>query len=390
MKLLRIFIIILIAMPTCKAMEKTYKTNELAATKGMHSAQYLTDNSVVMAGNDGCYIALDNTAFRISSTSCKYISISRNNKKIGYYNDTGMHKYRYKNIGIHNTITKVTTDLPIKNSRHIIDFAFDPYDDDTLFILNKTKSQHTIIKCNYSIITTQKISKKIDECLCFDMCPNKKRICIPQHQYLKIYNSDNLKPIQKIKLPSGKIHCCKYNPNGSTIAMYQWNNDFRKCGILIIKPDTNTSHNPLIQYEPPRKMAFYSNHILAILLNRSFIKPCSVHYLNIKTQQLINATSVDFYNCGDISFSPDGKKARVSLIPSFENNKCIIIEVPFEVIFEAKKEEMIFIYWFLKNYQCNQQKLPFDQHKIPVDIIQLIITTLYNILRYETETLKAS
>jgi hypothetical protein len=163
------------------------------------------------------------------------------------------------------------------------------------------------------------------------------------------------------------IYSCQYSPDGSLIAADAKNKSF------IFDPELNSENILSISSNgvPTGGMAFHpTSFILAtpLLLMSANPKNSVYHicYWHTKTLQRITTTALDKF-CGvyysqhdNIDFSCDGKNIVIVL-----QDKCFVIEVPFEVLsgdpYElGTKNRCIFALWAMQHYLHEGGMLPHD------------------------------
>jgi len=184
-----------------------------------------------------------------------------------------------------------------------------------------------------------------------------------------LYHLDNLKePWKTGKLENTLAEKYQWNCDGSFI-MASGGND-----IYIV--DSNlTDFYSCFKGDFRKRILNQDSTILATLsiikLKKEHAKFYIIKYWDIATQKCIYTAKVvkkekeswAVSSDRDLSFSPDGTELMIVL-----EDKCMIVPVPFEVY----KKKAIFITWILKNYQYNNPEIPHD-------VIQYIMTTLYQI-----------
>jgi hypothetical protein len=189
-------------------------------------------------------------------------------------------------------------------------------------------------------------------------------------------NDPSIQP-QKIRL-SIYPQDMEYSPNGSFLAAYT------VARIVVVDPTTETFRYIAAEENTRFENALFHPHssVLAAISNHYKKKFFTINYWDIKkqpqqiysltysTQPLVAQMSLDLpdnhSNC-DVHFSPDGTKLIIAPI----DKKCIILNVPFEVIYEdITKEKLLYLLFLINNIK------PQIDCEIPRDVTQLIAKTL--------------
>jgi hypothetical protein len=398
---------------TSKDRPKKEKPNDLTTItciKQPRYAQYLTDNRVVIAGEDGCSIVDPTTnkeIKRISDIRTQHLAIHPNKKLFALcYNSPNIYKNSVsiydieKNDFIWSQIIDRNDFLWPQITDRKIEFAtFSPHDTTIFLILpNYYIGGHAIRKYNYAMNNNSR-HENIDlqynirlPIITFN--PTQNEMCaIHATLAVTFHEPDVVTTVEpKIKTEGSDYkykEFCQYSPNGSYIAMGQQNK------IYIVERNT-ISEKPIIDKTTPYltifsgwidKILFYSNSVLAALsthTTHTIVTPNTpklneyhntLYYWDIHTKQLIHIDELlDISKKYDFSFSPDKTKVIIAL-----TDKCIELPVPFNVIYKnITKKEFLYLLFLLKNYtsQC-------DDIEMPQDINILLAQTLLDLYKRE-------
>jgi len=389
--------------------EKPNILAEITCIQQPRYAQYITNNRVVIAGEDGCSIVDPTTnkeIKKISDVNIHHLAIHPN-KTLFALSHENTNSFDIYNAETNSLICSKTVDDPIRiNSYDRIEYAhFCPHDT-TLFLMlvnciNGTAPQthspiaYKITKYNYTTHqhNTHRFQSNIWIHL-FAFHPTQNKMCMIHPAYdISIYEPDIIiSPEAKLYSQKSYGHYhkqfCQYNPDGSYIALGDCQSK-----IYIINSQKIDQYYEFkkgtekYQREDFKRILFYSNSILAIssaLYINTEKDPSKgkmqnsltrLFYFDIHKKRLIHTDELlDVSKQYDFSFSPDKAKVIITL-----TNKYIELPVPFNVMYKnITKKEFPYLLFLLKNYtsQC-------DDIEIPQDINVLLAQTLLDLYRRE-------
>ncbi|HSC25283.1 MAG TPA: WD40 repeat domain-containing protein [Candidatus Babeliales bacterium] len=332
-------------------------TEEITLVKDPWCAKYITNNSIVISGANGC--ALVNTKTKEANNIGDVYNYARNVILVPLLqNNAERIIVSYNKIAtIYNTQTGLE-EGSIGGKKTIRSLAYDS-NSNTIFLSYGEKEGGVITKYNFS--TKDKTETSID-CQCcqsISMHPKKQILCIADRcANIFLYKSDTLKEIKKIIVEDGNsiFDFCQYSSDGSRIVA----GNSKK--LFIINPDIVPLVDSCLQakkHEYYQRIAFHPNNsTLAILSSIGSYKPSLgyvyveqiVRYWDIKTQKFIDEESALDSEYGyDLSFSPNGLEIIIVL-----EGKCIRMPVSFAI-----KEKYIYIS-FLLHQIAKQENLIKD------------------------------
>lgn len=329
---------------------------EITGVKNPQYVEFLTNEHVAIQDDNGCNIfdiATNTNIKQISDKRDAHLAVHPNKKKLALSLDTTI------------TIHDVTTNRYeyITHDKVIISSAFSS-SDETIF-LHPHYTFQQLIKHNYSNSTTSIfLQYPPEECCRAIAChPKKNELCIAcDIGEITTYNQDTCAEIQTIKNINGYSRIpqrfCQYSPNGLFIV------SGGSMSLNIINTQSYTHRSfPSSLYHT---VIFHPNSaVLTAVMDGHFC----IHYYDIKTLELIayipelSQFHKDFTTSKKISFSLDGTQLMIAL-----SDKCVILSVPFEVIYQTDtKQRLPYLLFLLKN-------LPLNQHN--KDIIPHLMYTL--------------
>lgn len=333
-------------------------------------AAFLTNDLVIINHRNGCGIFDINThaeVKKITDKECNHfaihpqkqiIAISRKNDVTLYDIKTGTNIDRIDNHFcphpiIATSFSPLTKNIIIRYEYHneMIDYDY------------ATKTSYSYSHTNNTATAPKITFHPTKPYICLGhKCTFNSRISIfdykPRHK--EPYNTT----IQQLR--TAHINFCEWSPNGFLIAHgnqynvhiiqhpLDWYNDMNK-----LKKSINDGQFVQIKFHP-------NSFFIATLSSPNRI----VCYWDVATYEPISRLSLLFSDAicnvhknDDLAFSDDGKKLIVTL-----TNKCIILPVPFELIYQPKtKKQLLYFLFILNNY---------PHRKLPQDIIRELIYTL--------------
>ncbi|HLJ31863.1 MAG TPA: WD40 repeat domain-containing protein [Candidatus Babeliales bacterium] len=343
---------------------------ELTVIEKPRQAKYLTDDIAVISNQQGCSIVDIKTNTEIKKISDIYdkhfdsqdITIHKNRKEIAFC----MYKQGVTVYGIEEdpdgtkkyNLKCIIDDKDIRNhmfssSAHTI--LLKCYDDAGRVYLKQHNYKNNDVRV-YDI----GLRHHVHSLACH---PTEKIVCGINFDQDKLYcysledyQSNNF--YQEVLLPVSPGFC-KYNSDGSLLATGN-----AKCIIIL---DPTKKWQEIAAFPSPTKekdfgeedfgrIMFYSHNVLATLPRHMGNK---IFYWDIINQKKLTSTtfSQEHSLLRDFSFSPDGTKVMITL-----ENKCIILPVPLEVMYEGDMQSAL---PFLL-YAYNQLAV---RHHIPEDIL---------------------
>lgn len=425
MKFPRYFLLIthlFIATTSSIAMEvespKKERASKILATitcvKNPRYAQYLTNNRIVIAGEDGCSIVdpiLNTEIKRIYEGEIQHLAIHPNKKlfALSHHNSIDIYNTETDSFIESPSMKTETVHYPMNPNWTFRNYynrikcaAFSPHDT-TIVITQAVFRNDGDYKKEYIPLCypITEYNYRTDEASNYDykfynICspiitfnPIQKEICI-KHVTDVLFKQDLMSPLA----PAPKGFCaerysysyCQYSPDGSRFALgdssqiktidtesylspNNTNKNFDTIPAIIKETIQNKSaedHNAF------RNIQFYSNSVLATLLDRFCITQLPDNntsfrhrqntilcYWDIHTKKLIHTSEpLDISEQYDLSFSPDKSKVVIAL-----KNSCIILPVPFKVTYaHITKKRFSYLLFLLKNYtsQCDTIEIPED------------------------------
>lgn len=342
----------------------TSSCNAMKEITGMSYPQYvefLTNDHVAIQDDSGCNIFDITTNTKIKQISNKrdaHLAVDPKKKKLALSLDTTV------------TIYDITTHTQqnFTQDKVIILSAFSASDKTIFLHPHYTSQPQQLIKYNYKNDTTSIFLDYVYEKCCRAIAchPKKNELCIAcDIGEITTYNQDTCAEIQTLTNLHDNIRqpkrFCKYSPNGLFIVLGGWT-------FLNIIDSQSYTHQTLKEATSLYYQAieFHPNSsVLAVIITS---RDC-MRYYDIRTLELIAQISElsQFYNSipgsGKISFSPDGTQSIIAFL-----DRCVILPVPFEVIYQTDtKQRLPYLLFLLNNF-------PLNEHN--TDIIPFLMYTL--------------
>ncbi|HLW72492.1 MAG TPA: WD40 repeat domain-containing protein [Candidatus Babeliales bacterium] len=348
---LLIIINFLITTSPCNAMR------EITGLSDPEYVEFLTKDHVAIQDNSGCNIfdITTNTKKQISDKRNAHLAVDQKKKKLAL------------SLGKTVTIYDITTNTQKKftQDKFISSSAFSA-SDETIFLHPHYSQQ--LIKYNYNNDTTSIfLDYDPNKCCRAIAChPKKNELCIAcDIGEITTYNQDTCAEIQTITNLDGNSliprRFCEYSPNGLFIVSGGQTSlqiiDSQSYTHQILE-ETTSLYYQAIEFHP-------NSSVLAVTITS---RDC-IHYYDIRTLELIaqiselsrlySSTAVS----EKISFSPDGTQSIITLL-----DRCVILPVPFEVIYQTDtKQRLPYLLFLLNNF-------PLNEHN--TDIIPFLMYTL--------------
>ena len=369
-------ILLITASQQCTAMENKIPISEpnilveLTTVKKPYVVACFPGNLVAIVGQDGCSLCNYSTNTEITKICTLNIPYGRvpyitphPNKKV-----FALGQYTEKLI-VYNIETKKIWETKLSMSSPPV---FNPADNT---ILTQQDYNRKITVFNYKNKSHKSYSLEQFDVKLSTFHPTKQNLCLSHKSCTAsiLTWNDCLFSEQTIirKRANSFIQECQYSPDGSLIVIVT-----NPRGLNILDPESNTE-KPLAHNKNYSiwAMVFYpASFILAALS----AEPHAICYWNTKTRQLITTTPLtssngSFYQGNRMDFTRDGGTKLIVAL----KDKCIVLEIPFEVRYkDITKDNAIFTYWILKNYQ--------QQHgnTIPDEIIHLLTNNLLEASQY--------
>jgi WD40 repeat protein len=405
------FIIIhsLITASTCTAMEqkldfkqlnlfeKSKILSEITIIQEPWQAEYLAEDRMLVNSKDGCCIINPQTNKKI-----KKIDIQASNfaihplkKKIAF---SGINAAIYNNSGDLENLIKPEQPLPITS------LMFSLLDNSILLESNKQNGYALYQSKAYNYETGEKMNMGTQKISRVAFHPTEKffYVCYPSGGWhsqpmIEKYSLITLEQTGGIKLPTNcnpthilcssngsllavkdsnkTVHIIKYSHKNTHYQINYFELPTIKTQQFIMNPitDTLTAIQQDVHTDTWTDMQFHPNSaVLATVMPLHIDREPHqiVCYWDVQTQQLITTTpplpTSRRHYTNNIAFSPDGKKL-VMILP----DKCIILPVPFEVLYDTTNQ-LRHLYWFLLKENC-------DQHNTPSDVQNLIMINLLEV-----------
>lgn len=361
---------------SCHAKSKESKIlAEITAIKNPRQGTFLTNKDIVIHGKNGCSIFDINTKSEIIISSIKnnYLAVHPQRKKLALSLTSG------HEVTLYNAETGAE-ESTIQNDTMIITHStFNPLDET---ILLWSGFCPTLLRYNYQTECFDVPLQGINQPKAMAFHPTQRRLMCGTYGAVDIYKYEQGGNFIFAAAAIVTTTFCEYSPDGSFIAggneraIYTITSAFRAGHKLEILPDQGKAGYLYMKFHP-------NSSVLATLSAPDDI----VRYWDVKKNVLIDVTqSVSCHYqdyCADInpcnplmqryqlssphlSFSPNGKMLAITL-----KHKCIVIPVPFEVIYPSiTPEKALFIYWLLQHDKDNQYNC------FPNEIRQLFMDTL--------------
>ncbi|HLW72490.1 MAG TPA: WD40 repeat domain-containing protein [Candidatus Babeliales bacterium] len=372
---LLIAIHVLLAITSCSAMNKfiDIRPNIITtiAVKKPKQAAFLTNNLVIINHRNGCGIFDLHThkeVKKITDIECEHFAIHPHNQIIAISRQDGVTLY---NIKTGTNIDHINNHF---YPHPIISTSFSPL---TKNIIIRYEYQNEIIDYDYANKTSYSWQHTHNTTMGppkITFHPTQPYICFGHgctpnsHIDIFDYKAQHKNPYNKTvqKLHTEHINFCEWSPNGSFFAHGNQYN-------------VNVIQDPLDWYMHITKLSIEKDDEQFVKIkfhpNSFFIATLSspnhiVCYWDVTTYEPMSCLSLLFADTicsapknSDLAFSDDGKKLIVTL-----NNKCVILPVPFELIYQPEAKELLpYFLFILKNYQ---------QMRLPQDIIRELIYTV--------------
>ncbi len=361
--------------------------SEISIIKKPLQAEYLSKNRIIILGIDECCIINPKTheiTKKIETQSLNF-AIDPIQKLIAF---TGT------NVAIYNKSGDFKTSIKPKNQYPITKLAFGPLQDSILLEQDTGSNWRNSKSYNYKTKTINACMSDISH-VAYHPTHNfyyKSGDGCSDNNEIEIYNLTTLNKTGAIDFSSqSSISSILCSPNGKLLAVEKENkiiyiinrskvsaNGCTTCDAqrrnyiilpIITKPfsinlttfiEPNNNDEPVIMLFHPNSAVLTTTTSLYIDHNLHHI----VFYWDVKTKELITTMpplplpTGNRYDNKNIAFSPDGTKL-ITVLP----DKCLILSVPFEVLYDATKK-LPHLYWFLLKNRCNQHNIPKDVQKI--------------------------
>ena len=359
--------------------EKPKIISEITVIKEPWQAEYLAEDRILVNGGDGCCIInpITNEKIKRIDILAPHFAIHPTTKKIAFAG---------KNSAIYSNSGDLETRIQSYPTEAIKKLAFNPLYGRIL--LEHGVFTSNITEYNYETCTEITTTGKISH-IAFHPIQEIIYTCSQNQKNINVYNSAAFSFFSQNLIDTIPLsHCSNPNnilcsPHGTLIAVEDKNkavyiiesNDgihtvdriklptIKNKQLCIMNPITDTPTIIKLDRNPWRCMQFHPNSAVLATVMSLYInsEPHQiVFYWNALTQQLITTTPpFPSHNNYNITFSLNGTKIIVVLA-----DKCIILPVPFEVIYNAT-EKLPYLYWFLLK-EC------LDQHNVPKDIQKII------------------
>jgi len=352
-------------------MELTHVENPMLVT-------CLPDNLVAIIGEKDCSLC-DYTTNRETEKVCPftvpygripYLTAHPNGKILALGNYcNGNNENQKKDLIIYDITTK---EIWKKKLSIYLQPVFNPIDD-TIFIQDYCRKTTVFYYKNKSH-EPYSLELSFDKLTLNEFHPTQPNLCLSCNalkvRILTWNNNVFTKGTIVLQLREPVIEECKYSPDGSLIAILTGE---RICRIFDLQSNSQKILDKNNNYTIWTMVFHPISFILATLSNQ----PHAICYWNTKTEQLITTTPLpgepEYYGGNRMDFTGDGGTKLIVVC----NNKCLVLETPFKVRYKnITKDNAIFTYWILKNYQ--------QQHgnAIPDEIIHLLINNLLEASQY--------
>lgn len=374
----------LIAATSCIAMETNSKKPdilmELTTIKEPRRAIYLTEDLAAVFNGKKCTIVNTTTNAKIKTiwdnpSPCYSagIEVHPHKTKIAIF----YHSDRHPEIAIYDTQTYAKERSKKIQEASISTASFNPCDT-------------TIITCASHSTYMNLYNYKTDEIIGYDIenqnenlhdmsdttakfHPTDPLICIARNN-VYIVDTRTRARTEKFHLhtphawPYYKHVLPVYSPDGFYIAIHTGNNVFITDSYSNKLDHLTEDFNHTSLSEP---LLFHPNSsVLAIVTLKN-----NLQYWDVGKKELIHETALESdkngYKLSYLSFSPSGTKLMFTRC-----GKCIILPVPFKVLFECDtKEQLLYLLFLLKNIDHNRTE------RLPQDIIEFLMNKLFEALK---------
>jgi hypothetical protein len=379
--------------------KKSKILKEITVVQKPQYAQYLANNHIVVAGENGCSIINPQTNTEIKKINdCENPTLATHpNKKLFalfYENRIDIYDTE-KNDFIWSKTVEGSFEKEMDPFDIIRSVTFAPHDTTiALIITHFQQYQHYIRLCgpkSYHIKQYDYLTDKSSNfhhpyndyppIIAFN--PMHNEICVVDsisasfHQSNSdIVFSENTKYIDNYGRYIKRLW--QYNSDGSYIAQVDYQNEIFIINLQDLNQYESFKKKNTEKYgkshEAFKNILFYSNSVLAIISTLYIYqqkKFCHtlLSYFDIHTKELIHESELLDASAEqhDFSFNPAKTEVVIAL-----QDRCVILPVPFKVIYkDITKKSFFYLLFLLKNYtsQC-------DDIEIPHDVTLLIAQTL--------------
>lgn len=347
------------AVQMCSAMGNRNNTLEIIKKLPIpcsYAAQYLTNDTIVIAHKGGCGIVdikSGKQIQKISDLPTVNVAVHSNKKEIVLSG--------YKVMEIYDL--EVNKQKWFKEEEQsLYGIFFGPSENDVFFCVDGGLRKPNIIKI-FNYVSDSCGGSMAVEKGSIGFCPAKHIMCVVPDQpknVLSIYNLSNLTLQRKVILldrfsvPCDNIfNFCRISSDG-IIAVSESEQNF----IEII--DTNVDDRKSRYIEGEKDEVFLFKYFYpkgSVLLTLSKILSArKMRFWDVKTRQSIYTSVLtgDYNWCRNCDFSPDREKVIFTFA-----NEYVIARVPFEVKYENITEDKFLYLWFLlKNIKQQGQEIP--------------------------------
>jgi len=305
------------------------------------SAQYITTDRVLISNRNYCSIVdpFHNKEIKqlLKPENCTHFysqAIHPNKKRIALGYD-GV-------VSIYNIETDKVERKRTEENWYAHYCAFNPLDNETIFIFYKRDERSMLVKYNYFADKKEGV-EWIYRMGCFSLHPFKNHLLLTQnYDSLQIRDTNDLPSRIAKQETEDSYSFSTYSSDGKLIALNNQLNivikthDLQECK-LALSQKTGLEYYKQIKFFPHKSLL-----VILSVIRFEHSEFCFIHYCDIPTNTRLHTTTLfEYAPIYAFDFSPDKTKLLLTL-----GDKCIVMPLPIEIF----KEE-IFRFWILKNYQ---------------------------------------